>query len=83
MVVIRLHGVLREETGLRELEICGSSLSEVRQRLPEGVREVLAKYSKYLVILINGKAIRELDADLRPGDVIDITIYVSGGCFGV
>ncbi len=79
MAVVRLHGVLREETGVKEVEVPGSSLGEVLLGMPENVREVLERYSKYLVFLVNGRVVHKRDINLKPEDVVDVTIYVSGG----
>ncbi|MCC6014393.1 MAG: MoaD/ThiS family protein [Desulfurococcaceae archaeon] len=79
MAVVRLHGVLREEAGFRELEVDGANLGEVLQKLPERVREVLGRYSKYLVFLVDGRVIRDMSTPLKRGDVVDVTIFVGGG----
>jgi molybdopterin converting factor small subunit len=79
MVVVRLHGVLREGVGLTELEVDGASLGEVLQKLPEKVGETLRKYSRYLVFIVNGRVVSDVGTPLKPGDVIDLTIFVGGG----
>lgn len=83
MAVVRLHGILREEAGVKEVEVPGSSLDEILSGLPKGVREVLERYSKYLVFLVNGKVVHERSINLKPEDVVDVTIYVSGGSFQI
>ncbi|MCC6047785.1 MAG: MoaD/ThiS family protein [Desulfurococcaceae archaeon] len=79
MTVVRLHGVLREEAGLRELEVDGANLSEVLQKLPKQVKEVLGKYSKYLVFLVDGRVVRNMNTPLKREDVVDVTIFIGGG----
>ncbi len=79
MVVVRLHGVLREEVGLTELEVDGASLGEVLKKLPEKVGGILRKYSRYLVFIVNGRVVNDLGIPLKPSDVIDLTIFVGGG----
>ena len=79
MVVVRLHGILKEEVGLRELEVDGASLGEVLQKLPDKAREILRKYSKYLVFLVSGRVIHDAGTPLKPEDVVDVTLFVGGG----
>jgi len=79
MVVVRLHGVLKEEVGLKELKVDGASLGEVLQKLPDKARETLRRYTKYLVFLVGGKVVYDAGTPLKPEDVVDVTLFVGGG----
>lgn len=79
-VLVRLHTVLKEESGVPFLEIEVEELTELVDKMPNNVREVLNKYKDYLIILVNGvpKDVKS-GYKLKPGDVVDITIPVGGG----
>ncbi|MEM0454206.1 MAG: MoaD/ThiS family protein [Sulfolobales archaeon] len=77
--MIRLHGILREESNTRELIVEGRCLTEVIEKLPESVRKVIMKYSQYLLILVNGKRVYDLTAVLEDNDIVDMIPPAGGG----
>ncbi|MEM0453175.1 MAG: hypothetical protein QXO98_00750 [Sulfolobales archaeon] len=80
MVIIRLHGVLKEELGIKELEVGDGNLIKILDELPEKVKKVLEKYSQYLLILVNGKRIYDLsNTFVSHVDIVDITLPIGGG----
>jgi molybdopterin converting factor small subunit len=80
MVRVRIHGILKEEGGVDVVDVDGRYFDEVVGKLPEEVRKVLMKYSKYLIVLVNGRRVYDLDKiQLLPTDVVDLMIPVGGG----
>jgi molybdopterin converting factor small subunit len=80
MVRVRIHGILKEEGGVDVVDVDSRYFDEVVSKLPEEVRKVLMKYSKYLIVLVNGRRVYDLDKiQLQPTDVIDLMIPVGGG----
>lgn len=80
MVKVRLHTVLKEESGVSSLDIDARTLSELLSKLPENAKHVLNKYRNYLVILVNGRVMDiESKISLNQEDVVDISIPVGGG----
>ena len=80
MVRVRIHGILKEEGGVDIVDVDGRYFDEVVGKLPEEVRKVLMKYSKYLIVLVNGRSVYDLDGvQLLPTDVVDLMIPVGGG----
>jgi len=80
MVRVRIHGILKEEGGVDVVDVDSRYFDEVVSKLPEEVRKVLMKYSKYLIVLVNGRRVYDLDKiQLLPTDVIDLMIPVGGG----
>jgi len=80
MVRVRIHGILKEEGGVDIVDVDGRCFDEVVGKLPEEVRKVLMKYSKYLIVLVNGRRVYDLDkVQLLPTDVVDLMIPVGGG----
>jgi molybdopterin converting factor small subunit len=80
MVRVRIHGILKEEGGVDIVDVDSRYFDEVVGKLPEEVRKVLMKYSKYLIVLVNGRRVYDLDkVQLQPTDVVDLMIPVGGG----
>ncbi len=80
MVRVRIHGILKEEGGVDVVDVDSRYFDEVVSKLPEEVRKVLMKYSKYLIVLVNGRRVYDLDKiQLQPTDVVDLMIPVGGG----
>lgn len=80
MVLIRFHGILREESNIKEVEVGDGYINEILNALPEGVKGVINKYSRYLLILVNGKRVYSTDKLLvSNGDVVDLTLPAGGG----
>ncbi len=80
MVRIRIHGILKEECGVEVIDIEGTYLNEIMSKLPKEVKNVLMKYSKYLIVLVNGRRVYDLESiQLLPNDYVDLMIPVGGG----
>ncbi len=79
MAVVKLHGVLREESNAKELRVGEGTIAEVLEKLPEEVRKALMKYSKHLLVIVNGRRVYDLNIVLNDNDVVDITLPVGGG----
>jgi molybdopterin converting factor small subunit len=80
VVRVRVHGVLKEESGVDVIDVEGRYLNEVMSKLPEEVKNVLMKYSKYLIVLVNGRRVYDLrGVELLPNDYVDLMIPVGGG----
>lgn len=80
MVRVRLHTVLKEESGVSNLDVDAFNLSELLMKLPDNVKQVINKYRGYIIILVNGRiADLETACALNHDDVVDITIPVGGG----
>lgn len=80
MAIVRIHGVLKEETGVASLAVGGRSIREVLERLPEDVKKSIDRYGSYVIVLLNGARVDEnKEIDLKDDDVIDLTLPVGGG----
>lgn len=79
MVIVRLHGILREESSIKELRVGGGTVAKLLEELPEEVKRVLIKYLKYLLVIVNGRRVYDLNTTLNDDDVVDITLPVGGG----
>lgn len=80
MAIVRIHGVLKEESGIASLMVKGGSIKEVLEKLPEDVKRSMDKYGRYIIVLLNGTRVDENEEiDLKEGDVIDLTLPVGGG----
>ncbi|MEM1623046.1 MAG: hypothetical protein QW780_00935 [Sulfolobales archaeon] len=80
MPLLRLHGILKEESGLGVIAVSGNNLKEVLANLPEEVKKSIEKYKKHVIVLVNGKRIYEhQEALLGEEDIIDLTLVVGGG----
>ena len=76
MITVRLYGLLRIKSGIKERKIEASSIKDVWQDLiREGISE---KELKGCLILINGKAANRRSA-LKDGDVVQLMSPVAGG----
>lgn len=79
MIRVRFHGALRYEVGLNYIDVNGTQLAEVFLRLPDDVRTVLRRYEKYLIILVNGRRVYDLNILLDDDSVVDVMLPLGGG----
>lgn len=80
MVKVRFHTILKEESGVNNLEVDAENLSELFSKLPENIKQILEKYRNHIIILVNGRiADPKRNLAFSQEDVIDITIPVGGG----
>ncbi|MEM2207570.1 MAG: MoaD/ThiS family protein [Sulfolobales archaeon] len=80
MVLLRLHGVLKEESGVSLIAVRGNNLEEVLSSLPEEIKKPIEKYRKYIIILVNGRRVYGCrETSLSEEDVVDLTLVVGGG----
>ena len=76
MITVRLYGLLRIESGIREKQLEASTVADVLNALTEcGIPR---KDLDGCIILVNGKAAKKRTA-LNPGDVVQLLPPVAGG----
>lgn len=76
MITVRLYGLLRIKSGIKERKIEASSIKDVwHDLIQQGISE---KELKGCLILINGKAANRRSA-LKDGDVVQLMSPVAGG----
>ena len=76
MITVKLYGLLRVDSGIKERRIEGSSLKDVfRDLIAQGISE---KDLKGCMILVNGKPATKRST-LRDGDVVQLLPPVAGG----
>lgn len=80
MVKVRLHTILKEESGIDSIDIEANNLNELFSNLPKNIQHILNKFKDYLIILVNGRPVSlELNYVLNQEDIVDITLPVGGG----
>ncbi|MEM1795143.1 MAG: MoaD/ThiS family protein [Sulfolobales archaeon] len=80
MAILRLHGILKEESGFSVVAVRGNNLEEVLENLPGEIKKSIEKYKKHVIVLVNGKRVYEYkETLLSEEDVIDLTLVVGGG----
>ena len=76
MITVRLYGLLRIKSGIKERKIEASNIKDVwHDLIRQGISE---KELKGCLILINGKAANRRSA-LKDGDVVQLMSPVAGG----
>jgi len=78
MVRVKLFANFREIVGEKELLIEAENLESLLKILSErysGFRDLLS----YAIIMVNGKRVEDMEADLSDDDVVAIFPPVSGG----
>ena len=76
MITVRLYGLLRIKSGIKERKIEAASIKDVwHDLIRQGISE---KELKGCLILINGKAANRRSA-LKDGDVVQLMSPVAGG----
>ena len=76
MITVRLYGLLRIKSGIKERKIEASNIKDVwHDLIRQGISE---KELKGCLILINGKSANRRSA-LKDGDVVQLMSPVAGG----
>ena len=76
MITVRLYGLLRLDSGIRERQLEADSVREVYRRLQE--LGLSRKDLQGCVVLVNGKPANKLKK-LQDGDVLQLMSPVAGG----
>ena len=76
MITVKLYGLLRIDSGIRERKIEGASMKDVFQDLMQ--QGISQKDLKGCLILVNGKPANKRNA-LQDGDVVQLMPPVAGG----
>lgn len=80
MVLVRLHGVLREEGGIYMVSIDAKSVDEVLRKLPDNVKNVVEKYAPYVVIVVDGEVLSgDSEKYLEGSETLDFFLVAGGG----
>jgi len=75
-VVFRLYAKFREQLGTSRVELSldeGSTVSEALRKLFGG------PLPKGLMVAVNNRLLKDLDTEVREGDVVDVMPPASGG----
>lgn len=84
MIKVKMFGVFRLDTGVKELETEASSVKELLTKLPDEIKRVKAdavvdtKVLKGCIIAVNGTQVKK-SAGLRDGDEVWLVPAVAGG----
>lgn len=78
MITVKLYGLLRLDTGIRELSVEAATVAELYTRLPEKVDRITKKDLEGCVLLVNGKVVNRR-TKLADGDVVQLLSPVAGG----
>lgn len=78
MITVKLYGLLRLDSGIRELDMEAATVEELYTRLPEITDRITKKDLRGCVLLVNGKACRR-KTKLADGDVVQLMPPVAGG----
>lgn len=78
MITVKLFGLLRLDTGIRELELEAGSVKEVYAAILARTDAVSEKDLKSCIVLINGKQ-GSKRTRLNPGDEVTLLSPVAGG----
>lgn len=76
MITVKLYGLLRIESGIRERTIEAASIQDVRKDLM--MQGISRKQLNSCIILINGKPANKRSL-LKSGDVVQLMSPVAGG----
>ncbi|MCS7111407.1 MAG: hypothetical protein N3D82_05025 [Ignisphaera sp.] len=80
MVLVRLHGVIKEEGGIGVVNVDAKSVSEVLHKLPSRIKDIVGKYIKYVVIVVDGEILHVNSEKYLEGDeAVDIFLVAGGG----
>lgn len=77
MITVKLFGLLRLDSGIREMELEAASVREVFEKL-ESTGKLTKKELKGCVILVNGKQANQR-SKLFSGDTVTLLSPVAGG----
>ena len=78
MITVKLYGLLRLDTGLRELDLEAATVAELYARLPEKTERITKKDLEGCVLLVNGK-VSSRRTKLADGDMVQLMPPVAGG----
>ena len=78
MITVKLYGLLRLDSGIRELSLDAKTVPELYSRLLEKTDRISKKDLEGCVLLVNGKAANRR-TKLADGDVVQLMSPVSGG----
>lgn len=78
MITVKLYGLLRLDSGIRELSLDAKTIPELYSRLPEHSDRISKKDLEGCVLLVNGKAANRR-TKLADGDVVQLLSPVAGG----
>ena len=75
MITVRLFGLLRLETGIKQLQVCAGNLKELQKELTRWIPE---EKIKGCVLIVNGKRANSR-TKLEDGDQVMLMPPVAGG----
>lgn len=78
MITVKLYGLLRLDSCIRELSLDAKTVSELCSRLLEKTDRITKKDLEGCVLLVNGKAANRR-TKLADGDVVQLLSPVAGG----
>ena len=78
MITVKLYGLLRLDSGIRELSLDAKTIPELYSRLLEKTDRISKKDLEGCVLLVNGKAANRR-TKLADGDVVQLMSPVAGG----
>ena len=78
MITVKLYGLLRLDSGIRELSLDAKTVPEVYSRLLEKTDRISKKDLEGCVLLVNGKAANRR-TKLADGDVVQLLSPIAGG----
>lgn len=78
MITVKLYGLLRLDSGIRELPLDAKTIPELYSRLLEHTDRITKKDLEGCVHLVNGK-VSNKRTKLADGDVVQLMPPVAGG----
>ena len=78
MITVKLYGLLRLDSGIRELSLDAKTVPVLYSRLLEKTDRISKKDLEGCVLLVNGKAANRR-TKLADGDVVQLLSPVAGG----
>lgn len=78
MITVKLYGLLRLDSGIRELDLDAKTIPELYSRLLEHTDRITRKDLEGCVLLVNGK-VSNRRTKLTDGDVVQLMPPVAGG----
>ena len=78
MITVKLYGLLRLDSGIRELSLDAKTIPELYSRLLEKTDRITKKDLEGCVLLVNGKVCGRR-TKLADGDVVQLLSPVAGG----
>ena len=78
MITVRLYGLLRLDSGIRELSLDAKTVPELYARLSEKTGRITKKDLEGCVLLVNGK-VSGRRTKLADGDEVQLFPPVAGG----